>query len=56
MEGQNVKPIDLTRKLGINKSSISLYLNGKTGLSYDKIESLLNFLNIKLVIENRTHQ
>lgn len=50
MELRNVKSKDLAEYIGVTKSSMSLFLNGKRAMGQEKIEKILNFLNIKLVI------
>lgn len=50
---RNVKQKELAELLGITKSTMSLFLSGKTNLGQDKIEMILDYLKIKLVIEDR---
>ena len=51
MNLRKVKAIDLAEQIGINRGSMSLFLSGKTNLSQDKIEAILMYLNIELVIK-----
>ncbi len=51
MNLRKVKAIDLAEQIGINRGSMSLFLSGKTNLSQDKIEAILRYLNIELVIK-----
>ena len=46
----NVKSKDLAEHVEVTKSTMSLFLNGKTNLGQEKIEKILDFLDIKLVI------
>ena len=41
---------DLAEHVKVTKNTMSLFLNGKTNLGQEKIEKILDFLNIKLVI------
>lgn len=50
MKLRNVKAINLAEHIEVTKSTMSLFLNGKTNLGQEKIEKMLKFLNIKLVI------
>ena len=50
MKLRNVKSRDLAEHVEVTKSTMSLFLNGKTNLGQEKIEKILDFLNIKLVI------
>ena len=50
MKLRNVKSKDLAEQIEVTKSTMSLFLNGKTNLGQEKIEKILDFLNIKLVI------
>ena len=50
MKLRNVKSKDLAEHIEVTKSTMSLFLNGKTNLGQEKIEKILDFLNIKLVI------
>lgn len=50
MKIRKVKSKDLAEYLGLSKSAMSLFLNGKMNLGQDKIESLFKFLNISLKI------
>ena len=48
---RGVKAIDLAEHLGVNRSAMSLFLNGKMNFSQSKIEAILRLLNIELVIK-----
>ncbi|WP_394798854.1 helix-turn-helix domain-containing protein [Bacteroides thetaiotaomicron] len=50
MKLRNVKSKDLAEYIGVTKSNVSLFLNGKLDFKQDNIEKILEFLNIKLVI------
>lgn len=50
MKIRKVKAKDLADSIGITKSSMSLFLNGKMNLGQDKIESILCFLGIELIM------
>lgn len=50
MKLRNVKSKDLAEYVEVTKSTMSLFLNGKTNLGQEKIEKILDFLDIKLVI------
>ena len=50
MKLRNVKSKDLAEHVEVTKSTMSLFLNAKTNLGQEKIEKILDFLNIKLVI------
>lgn len=52
MKIRKVKAKDLAESIGITKSSMSLFLNGKRAMGQEKIEAMLNLLRIKLVIED----
>ena len=45
-----IKSKDLAELIGVAKSSMSLFFNGKMNLGQEKIEMMLKFLNIDLVI------
>lgn len=47
---RKVKSIELATELGITRSSMSLFINGKTNLSQSNIEKALRYLDIDLVI------
>lgn len=50
MKLHKVKSKDLAEYVGVTKSTMSLFLNGKLDFKQEKIEKILDFLNIKLVI------
>lgn len=50
MKIRKIKAITLAEHIGVAKSTMSLFLNGKLNLGQDKIEKIFNFLGIKLVI------
>lgn len=51
MKIRNLKQKELAEIVGITKSTMSLFLNGKTKLGQEKIETIFRVLNIKLIIE-----
>lgn len=48
---RKVKSKELAEYIGVAKSTMSLFLNGKINLGQDKIEAILGFLEIDLVIK-----
>lgn len=50
MKIRGVKSIDLANHIGITKSTMSLFLNGKSNLGQEKLEKIFEFLKIKLII------
>lgn len=50
MKLRKVKSKDLAEYVGVTKSTMSLFLNGKIDFKQEKIEKILDFLNIKLII------
>lgn len=50
MKLRNVKSKDLAEYIGVTKSNMSLFLNGKLDFKQDRIEKILDLLDIKLVI------
>lgn len=54
MRIRKVKSKDLAEHIGLSESSMSLFLNGKMNLGQNKIESILEYLNIELVIKKMT--
>lgn len=50
MKLRKVKSKDLAEYIGVAKSNMSLFLNGKLDFKQDKVEKILDFLDIKLVI------
>lgn len=51
MRIRKVKSKDLAEHIGLSESSMSLFLNGKMNLGQKKIEAILEYLNIGLVIK-----
>lgn len=51
MRIRKVKSKDLAEYIGLSESSMSLFLNGKMNLGQNKIEAILEYLNIGLVIK-----
>lgn len=51
MKLREVKAIDLAEKIGVTRSTMSLFLNGKMNLGQQKLEEILKYLNIELVIK-----
>lgn len=45
----NTKAAIVSQQTGVAESSISRYINGKEGLGIDKVEKLINYLNITMV-------
>lgn len=54
MKIRKVKSKDLAEHIGLSESSMSLFLNGKMNLGQNKIESILEYLNIGLVINKQS--
>lgn len=50
MKIRKVKAITLAEHIGVTRSTMSLFLNGKLNLGQEKIEKIFDFLGIKLVI------
>lgn len=50
MKIRKVKAITLAEHIGVTRSTMSLFLNGKLNLGQEKIEKIFAFLGIKLVI------
>lgn len=51
MKFRKVKSKDLAEHIGLSESSMSLFLNGRMNLGQNKIEAILEYLNIGLVIK-----
>ena len=51
MKARAVKAIDLANEIGIARSTLSLFLNGKSNLGQEKIEKIFSFLGIELTIK-----
>ena len=51
MKIRGVKAKNLAEYVGITKSTMSLFLSGKTKLGQDKLDALLIYLNIELVVK-----
>ena len=51
MDFRKIKSKDLAEYIGVTKSSMSLFLNGKRAMGQEKLEAMLDYLNIKLVRE-----
>lgn len=56
MKLRKVKSKDLAEYIGLSRSSMSLFLNGKMNLGQNKIEAILEYLNIGLVIKKMPGQ
>lgn len=56
MRIRKVKSKDLAEYIGVSGSSMSLFLNGKMNLGQNKIEAILEYLNIGLVIKKMPGQ
>lgn len=54
MKIRKVKSKDLAEHIGLSESSMSLFLNGKMNLGQNKIEAILEYLNIGLVINKQS--
>ena len=52
MNIRKVKSKDLADAIGISKSAMSLFMTGKMNLGQEKIEAILKYLNIELVIKD----
>lgn len=52
MKARKVKAKDLAEHIGINKSTMSMFINGKMNLGQEKIEMIFRFLNIELAIKH----
>lgn len=52
MQLRKVKAKDLAEHIGVTKSTMSLFLNHKINLGQEKLEMMLDYLRIKLVIED----
>lgn len=52
MKVRKIKAKDLAKHIGINKSTMSMFINGKMNLGQEKIEMIFLFLNIELVIKD----
>lgn len=48
---RNVKSKELAEHIGVTRSSMSLFLNKKRAIGLEKIEAMLQYLRIKLEIE-----
>lgn len=51
MKIRKVKSKDLADFVGVTKSTMSLFLNGKTNLGQEKIEAMFDLLGIELLIK-----
>ena len=51
MEVRKIKAKDLAEHVGVTKSSMSLFLNGKRAMGQEKIEVMLEYLRIDLIIK-----
>ena len=56
MKIRKVKSKDLAEHIGLSESSMSLFLSGKMNLGQNKIEAILEYLNIGLVIKKMPGQ
>lgn len=52
MKIRKVKAKDLAQEIGVARSTMSLFLNGKKNLGQEKIEAIFRHLGIDLVIRN----
>ena len=50
MKLRKIKQKDLVEHIGTTKSSMSLFLNGKRAMGQEKIEAMLEYLRIELII------
>lgn len=50
MNLRKIKQKDLAEHIGTTKSSMSLFLNGKRAMGQEKIEAMLEYLRIELII------
>ena len=46
MQLRNIKPVELSEKVGIPKSMVSYYLSGKTKPKADRVYDIAKFLNV----------
>lgn len=53
MKFRKVKSKDLAESIGVTKSTMSLFLNGKMNLGQDNIEAIFKFLNISLLVDKK---
>jgi transcriptional regulator with XRE-family HTH domain len=51
MKARKVKSIDLASYIGVTRSTMSLFLNGKCNLGQEKLQIMLIYLGIELVIK-----
>lgn len=51
MKIRNIKAKDIADFIGVSKSSMSLFLNGKMNFGQDKLEKIFEFLKIELQIK-----
>ncbi|WP_373720509.1 helix-turn-helix domain-containing protein [Bacteroides heparinolyticus] len=47
---RGISASEMSKSLGISKSILSSFLSGKSGIGIDKMESILDYLRIELVI------
>ena len=50
MKFRSVKQIELAEYIGVTKGTMSAFLAGRVNLGQDKIETILKYLSIDLVI------
>lgn len=48
MKKRGVNQITAAKAIGVSHGHLSLFVSGKTGLSMDKLDSLFEFLNIRM--------
>jgi transcriptional regulator with XRE-family HTH domain len=41
MRRKNMSQIDLANKLGVTSATVSMYCNGKSGITFDKVDKLI---------------
>lgn len=51
MQLRGVKAKDLAEAIGVTKGTMSLFLNGRTKLGQDKLDALLIYLKIELIVK-----
>ena len=48
MEKRSIKAVEISTATGLNKSSLSEYLNGKRVLRIESIEKIMNYLGLEI--------
>lgn len=50
MRMRGVSGVELAKVVGISTSTLSSFLNGRSGMSVDKIDAALRYLKIELML------